>query len=186
MALDTTEVRLAPSGHIYTAVVGTTLPTTATMSLNAAFKELGYADEDGVSITPGVEVTDIAAWQAATPVKTSLDSISLEISFNLLQANQDTWALYFFNTAWANNFGQGKVTVSSNPGTQEKALIIEWDDDLADTSRLVVPRAFIADREALQLVRNDVEKVGLTFRVLDNSGTFFYVYSENADLVPSS
>lgn len=186
MPIDQTEVRLAPFGNVYVAPIGTALPTNATMALNAAFKSLGYIDEDGVSLTPGVELTDIMMWQSAVPVKTTLDTVTFEVQFNMGQVNTTTWGLYFFNTTWVNNFGQGKLTVPSSPGTQEKALIIEWDDDLGDTVRLVLPTAVLADREALQLVRNGAQLTGVTFRALDNSGNLAFVYSDNPDLVPAS
>ena len=35
------------SGAVYRAALGSTLPTDATTSLDAAFKELGYVSEDG-------------------------------------------------------------------------------------------------------------------------------------------
>ena len=186
MPIDSTEVRLAPSGNVKVAPVGTPLPTNATMATNAAFKSLGYIDEDGVSLTPGVELTDIMMWQSAVPVKTTLDTISFEVQFNMGQVNQDTWSLYFFVASWTNNFGQAKLIVPSNPGTQEKALIVEWTDDLNDDCRLVIPTAVLADRESLQLVRNNAQLTGVTFRALDSSGTLAYVYSDNPDLVPTS
>lgn len=186
MTIDSTEVRLAPSGHVYVAPTGSTLPTNATMALDSAFRELGYLDEDGCSLTPGVELTDIMMWQSAVPVKTTLDTVNFEVQFNMGQVNQDTWGLYFFVGSWTNNFGQAKLTVPSNPGSQEKALIIEWTDDLLDVCRLVIPTAVLTDREALQLVRNNAQITGVTFRALDSSGTLAYVYSDNPDLVPSS
>ena len=186
MTIDSDEVRLAPFGNIYVAPVGTTLPTTATMALNASFEAVGYVDEDGVSLTPGVELTDIMMWQSAVPVKTSLDTVSFEVKFNMGQVNIVTWGLYFFNGDWENNFSQAALTISSNPGTQEVALIVEWEDDLEDQTRLVIPRAVLADRESLQLVRNNAQLTGVTLRALDSSGTLAYVYSENADLVPST
>lgn len=186
MTIDSTEVHLAPYGDVYVAPVGTALPANATVALNASFSSLGYIDEDGVSITPGVDVTEINMWQSATPVKTTLDTISLEVSFNMGQINQTTWGLFFFVGSWTNNFGQAKMTVPSNPGSQEKAIIIWWQDENNDDYRLVIPRAFLKDRETLQLVRNNAQLTGVTFGALDNSGTLCYVLSENADLIPSS
>lgn len=186
MPQDSSEVRLAPNGNIYVAPVGTALPTNATMNLNAAFKSIGYVDEDGVSISPGVELTDIMMWQSAVPVKTTLDTVTFEVQFNMGQVNQDTWSLYFFVTGWVNNFGQAKLVVPSSPGSQEKSLIIQWTDDLGDDVRLVIPTAVLTDRESLQLTRNNAQITGVTFRALDTSGTLAYVYSDNPDLVPSS
>jgi hypothetical protein len=156
------------------------------MALNAAFKELGYLDEDGASLTPNVELTDIMMWQSAVPVKTTLDTVTFEIQFNMGQVNITTWGLYFFVGTWTNNFGQAKMVIPSSPGSQEKALIIEWTDDLGDDVRLVIPTAVLADREALQLVRNNAQITGVTFRALDSSGTLAYIYSDNPDLIPAS
>lgn len=186
MPIDSTEVRLAPTGRVLVAPTGTTLPTNATMNINASFKDLGYINEDGVSITPGVELTDIMMWQSAVPVKTTLDTVSFEVQFNMGQINTDTWGLYFFVGTWTNNFGQAKLVIPGSPGTQEKALIVEWTDDLQDVCRLVIPTAVLTDRESLQLVRNNAELTGVTFRALDTSGTLAYIYSDNPDLVPGS
>lgn len=186
MPIDSTEVRLAPNGRVYVGPLATPLPTNATMTINAAFKDLGYIDEDGVSITPGVEFTDIMMWQSAVAVKTTLDTVNFEVQFNMGQVNQDTWGLYFFVGSWVNNFGQAKLIVPSSPGSQEKSLIIQWTDDLGDDCRLVIPTSILTDRESLQLVRNNAQITGVTFRALDTSGTLAYVYSENPDLVPSS
>jgi len=186
MANDSDNVRLAPNGSVYVAPTGTTLPNTATIALNVAFKDLGYIDEDGVSLTPGVEFTDIMAWQSAVPVKTSLDSASFEVQFNMIEVKLDTFQLYFFNTTAVNNFGQGKITMSSNPGTQEKAVVVDWTDDTGDKNRLVLPKAIIADRENLQLVRNQAVATGITLRALDSAGNYAFLYSTNPDLVPST
>lgn len=186
MAIDQTEVRLAPFGNVYVAPTGTVLPTNATMALNAAFVSLGYIDEDGVTISPNVELTDIMMWQSATPVKTTLDTVTFEVQFNMGQVNKDTWSLFFFVANWANNFGQAKLIVPTNPGSQEKSLIVAWNDDLGDDVRLVIPTAVLAEREALQLTRSTAQITGVTFRALDSNGTLAYVYSDNPDLVPSS
>lgn len=186
MPIDAGEVQLAPYGNVYTAPIGTALPTNATGALNAAFKSLGYIDEDGVQITPEVDLTDIMMWQSALPVKTTLDTVSLEIQMNLGQVNAYTWGLYFFNQDFEENAGQASLTMPSNPGSQEKSLIVEWEDELARQSRLVIPRAVLADRETLALVRNEATLAGVTFRVLDDSGNFAFLYSENTDLIPSS
>lgn len=187
MAKDASEVRLAPDGKVYIGPVGTVLPTNATMAVVAGFSDLGYISEDGVALTPGVDLNDVMMWQSAVPVKRTLDTASFEVKFSMGQVNKATWGAYFFNNSnWTNNFGQAKLTLLSNPGPQEDAVIIEWDDDEGDRCRLVLPKATMTDREDLQLTRTDPVLAGVTFAALDVNGVFGYVYSDNASLVPTS
>jgi hypothetical protein len=184
--IDSGEVRLAPFGNIYVAQPGTAVPTTATGSLNAGFTALGYVDETGVTITPKVNLTDIMMWQSAVPVKTTLNTIELQVKLNMGQVNFTNWDLYFFNESFSNNFGEAALTISSTPPSQEVIVVVEWVDDEDDQTRLVLPRAVLADRDALKLIRKDAQIAGLTFRALDASGVLARVYSENPDLTPAT
>lgn len=49
-------------GAIYYAPIGTTLPTSATASLDGAFKNLGYVSEDGLTNTNTASTEQIKAW----------------------------------------------------------------------------------------------------------------------------
>lgn len=186
MAIDSDEVRVAPFGNVYVGPIGTTLPTTATMSLNASLKAVGYVTEDGVELSPNVDLNDIMMWQSTAPVKTVLDTVGFEIKFEMGQVDIVTWELFFFNETFSNNFGQSKMTISTSPSSQEKCLVVEWLDDNDDQTRLVIPRASLADRDSITLKRSEAIVTGITFKALDNSGVLAYVYSENPDLVPST
>lgn len=182
MALLSGEVRLAPFGHVYVADVGTAYPTDVTTPFSASWRELGYIDEDGVSITPSVDVADINAWQSLTPVKQSLTGMNLELAFKLIQVNQATTSLFFFGEDWTASAGNAELIISSNPGIDERALAVEWTDDANNTNRLIIPRGLVTDREELVLSRNDEIQLGVTYRALDSDGVVAVMHSNDANL----
>jgi len=69
MAANASEVVVGSGGKIYIAPVGTPEPNTPTAALNAAYKDLGYISEDGVSASFGVTVEDINAFQSLLPIR---------------------------------------------------------------------------------------------------------------------
>jgi len=186
MALDSGNVRLAPTGHVYVAPFGTALPTSATSGLNAAFKELGYIDENGVSVTPSVNTNGIPAWQAAVDVKTVLTSVALDVKFTAMEITQVTTAEFFFGISWTNSLGQGFLSMSSNPTLAERSMIIDWTDDTNFANRLILNRGIVTDRQDMQIQRTQALVLGMTFHVLDNNGVLGSYYSTNPDLVPAT
>jgi len=187
MAFVTEEVRLAPSGKVYVAAVGSPEPVGVVDVMDPTWAELGYITEDGVSLTPSVDTNDIRVWQSLQAIKTPITGVEFEVNFVPAQFNQDTLSLYFLGNQWENSGGVARLEVSNSPGTQERSLCVEWEDDEGDLNRLVVPRAQITDREALNLQRSELLGLGVTFRALTGpDGYTAVLLSSNADLIPAT
>lgn len=186
MAQSAAQVRTAPSGDVYVGPLGTTEPDDVDTALHANLKNLGYCTPDGVSITPQVDSEDIMVWQSLAPVLSPITGMSFEISFTLAQLNQDGLSLFFTGSTWVNDGGTGRLDIDSNPGTQERLLVVEWTDNALDKYRLVVPRAQMTNREALALTRGDSINQGITFKALDSEGVSAYLLTDNTDLIPAS
>lgn len=186
MALTASNVRTAPSGHVWVADIGTPEPDDIETALNAAFAELGYLTPDGVSITPQVDSEDIMVWQSLAPVSSPITGMTFELSMTLAELNRDGLSLFFAGSQWTNDGGVGRLDIDSNPGTQERILVVEWQDDHQDNYRLVVPRAQMTNRDALALTRGDPINQGITFKALDSDGLSAYILTDNAVLIPGS
>ena len=166
MPVDATQVRVASDGKVLVAPVGTALPTDTTTAWNVAFLDLGFASEDGISITPSLDTEDIMGWQSAYPLRRVVTGSGLEIAFTCMQANPDTLALFFNGTV-----ASGSLPVPVSPSVQERARGIEWSDG-ATKWRLVVPRAVLSDKGEMTLARGEATAIELTFTALPpSSGT---------------
>lgn len=72
------------AGSILHAPVGTAAPTDATSALDAAFVDLGYANEDGVDFGEDRTVTDVYAW-GGDEVANLQEKYGRTVKFKLLQ-----------------------------------------------------------------------------------------------------
>lgn len=187
MALDSTEVRFAPSGSFSFAPEGTTLPSDINDVLDNAFNDVGYIDEEGVSMTPSEDWNDIRMWQSVLPVKKALQEASFELAFSMGQVNVPTTEM-FFNSTWSSVGGGGsRLNLPSNPTQVVRACVLDWTDDEGDAYRLVIPRAMLTNREAVQLQRSEAKLFGVTLEALDAPGSLFgYLLTDNPDLYPGS
>lgn len=188
MALDGTEIRIAQNGSISVAPVGTAAPTTATSALDAAFRHLGYATEDGVTITPNVDLNPIMSWQSAAPTAYGLNEASFEFSFTLQQTNRDVTGQYFFGESWTMGAsGLATLDLPSNPTISQLtvALVVEYTDSADEAVRYYVPRAICTEREEIQLTRSDEVAYGLTYVALDTSGSLGTILTNNTDIYSS-
>lgn len=103
--LDTTQVRIAGTGAVWKAPLGSVLPTDSTTAWDPAFKHLGYA-HDGFTATPNFKTMLISGWQKLAPLRQITTEFDYKLGFELLQTNKDTLAL-----SW------GGATITSNPPT---------------------------------------------------------------------
>lgn len=108
MALDCAEVRVGITGHLYSAPVGTPMPTDVTTPLPEPWAELGYTSEDGVSLSSDADREDFNVWQSVHPCRSVVTGQTFTSTFTLVQRNSDTLAVAF---------GGGEVVVEGDVAT---------------------------------------------------------------------
>jgi hypothetical protein len=147
MALLSGQVRVAGTGELKLAPVGTALPTAASTALNAAFKGYGYTTDDGVTLSKSVEREGISAWQSTTPVRYLITGQEFTVECTFLQSNKDILKLWLGSGDFATDGGTPagyRADVSVNPVGQQFAMVLEWTDGTI-TSRLVIPKVEVSE-----------------------------------------
>jgi hypothetical protein len=166
MAPNAQEITVAASGTIYVANISgttTTYPTTVAGTLAAAFQELGYATEDGVTFTETPDVTDINAWQSAFPVRRLVTARANTVACSLLQWNEDSFATAF----GGGSFTTDGTTYTFTPPAPTDALpdfaVVLDAQDGTRKFRWIVYRANVTDAVETSLTRTGPAVLPITF-----------------------
>lgn len=158
------------AGAVYRAPAGTTPPPDATTALDAAFKELGFVSEDGVTNNNSPESDNIKAWggQVVMVVQTE---------------KPDEWQLTFIEATnpevLKTVYGDGNVTEDAEAGTitvqataaqlAEHPYVIDMVLNGGALKRVVIPNGSL--KEVGEIVYKDDEPIGyqVTLAALPNA-----------------
>ena len=165
MALTADEVFIAGSGHVYVADIGATEPTDTTTAWDGDWTELGFTTDDGVTITPGKEITDIPAWQSRYPVRRIVTAETFEVAFSLLQWNEDTLGLALQGGSWTGDI----FTPAAAGSVDERALGIEATDG-DKIARIIIPRGMVTATGGIQMIKTGANPIPITFSALGTEG----------------
>lgn len=184
--LAASEIRISESGFVYLGAIGATAPTDVDTPLDSTWHNVGYVDEDsGVGITPDVSTEAIKKWQSKMPVKYIVTEVALEVAFVMNQVNKENSETYLYGAQWENAGANylSHMVVSSNitVGDLERAMVVEFTDDVDNITRFYFPRGIVVEREELKLAKTDV-KLGITYHAMDNDGDMFEVFTNNPDV----
>ncbi|MDX3711352.1 phage tail tube protein [Streptomyces europaeiscabiei] len=163
------EIRVAGTGRILVAPVGTTAPTDVTSAWGSGWKDLGFTSQDGIKLAKKDKLDPVETWQSVSPARFIYSDRDLTVKFQLLQLNEDT--LPFFmggDTVAETTTGSGvyKYELAADPKFNEKAMGIEFSDGTDITYRFVVSRGQVTESEELSLTRTASIKLGVTFTAL--------------------
>lgn len=162
MALNADNVRVGLTGRIYMAPKGSTAPTDLDTAWTAAWLDLGYMSEDGVSLEYSTDVEDINAWQSLSPVRRVLTSVDMTMGFTAIELKTRTITAYFPGATMTDVSGTvHKLDIPSAPGPQEFAFGLEWVDGTVK-NRLIIPRGEITERGTITVGRSEPVALEMT------------------------
>lgn len=163
------DVRVGVTGAIYGAPDGTTLPTNATASLNAAFEEFGYVTEDGVREQNGVEITEIKAWQDSAVVRKIQTSHDLTYQLAFMETSDQVLETFY------GNYDNGTVEIRGEQGVRQSWVIQVVDGD--DLLRIVIPDGQVTETGEVAYVNGEAVTYPVTISCFpDDDGVKAYKY----------
>jgi hypothetical protein len=152
----------ADGAAVYAAPLGTALPTSATAALNAAFVDLGWVSEDGVTNSITRDVTRHKAW-GGTTVKTTQDNYTESVKFTLLESSADVLAVVYGDDNVTEAGDTITVEHSSLMNSRQSFVIDFIDGDRA--GRIVVREGLVVELGDVMYVHKDLTKYELTVDV---------------------
>ena len=172
------------SGAIYRAIRtnNLTVPTTASATLSADYKCLGYVSEDGLKNAISMEFEDIKAWGGDT-VFTSEKTRDDKFQFTLMEVlNEDVLKAVFVDSnvtvTAATSSAPKSITVNANStATPECVWVIDMILRGNNPKRIVIPYGKIV--EIGEIVYKDDEAIGYDITLAcapDTSGNTHYEY----------
>ena len=142
-------------GAIYVAPIGTALPTDATTALNAAFNQLGYVSEDGLTNATEMEVESIRAWGGDTVLitQTSKDDT---FAFTLIEMlNVDVLKLVYGSTNVTGTLQNGITILANAKDLDDWCVVIDMVLRSGVLKRIVIPIAKVTEIGEISYVDND-------------------------------
>lgn len=191
MAHTKDEIKVAANGAIYVAQFSAEpeLPTDVSTELDAAFNEVGYVSDDGVTFTKSEEVEDINVWQSQNPVRRIVTSRDFSAAAPLAQWNQDTVSTAFGGGTWTEpSEGVFRFDPPDDADPLAEWVVVVEAVDGERTDRYVIERANVTGDVETQAVRNASMMLPVTFSALtpDEKDKAWYFLSNDPAFEASS
>jgi len=175
MALTAGAVRVGVTGRVWVAPQGTAVPTATSGTLASGYNDIGYASDDGVTISVENETTDIRAWQNGDLLRRVQQSVTFSVQFVMVETNEYSLKTYFNNYTHGAGVTDGIVTMNGSQPFRG-AVVLDVVDG-TNLLRFTFPDAQVTDRGDISIVNGDAITYDVTMSGYpDSSGNAGYLY----------
>lgn len=145
-------------GAIYAAPVGSTLPTSATATLDAAFKCLGYCSDDGLTNDNSPESDNIKAWGGDIVLAVQTEKPD-EFGFTLIEVmNEDVLKLVYGSQNVTGALAAGLTITANSKELDSWAIVVDMVLNGSGKKRIVIPNGKV--KEIGTITYKDDEAIG--------------------------
>jgi hypothetical protein len=170
------DVFIPTTGRVCFAAAGTALPTSTSGSL-AAFAEVGYLTDAGISLTETTAAKQHVAFQNGDEVSDNETSHALEIAFACLETSDQVQNL-FYSGNYDTPAGRGVIKGGQ---TMRGAWVIDAIQADGEVIRYCIPDGKVTARDPRTIVNGDPITYGFKLKgFADASGNKSYDYYSTA------
>jgi hypothetical protein len=143
---DSDAVLVALTGAVLSAPAGTAGPADPTTAWAAAWVNLGWISEDGVTESYSDDSNEIKAWQGGTTVRTVITGSTATYQFTAIETNKEVLARYHKGSNVTADVGNTFSTIEIASAQADSRA---WGFDVIDGTnhiRIVLERAEVTER----------------------------------------
>lgn len=153
--------RVGITGAVRKAPIGTTAPTDAVSPLDAAFVDLGYISDEGVTLGFDDSVENKFAWQNAQLIRSITSESVTSLSFSMLEIKGVTLE-YFFRGSSMTQVAANNYRLDGAPIVADPHMLVVDIVDGAKSMRWLFGNAEVVSRGEIPITNSDLMMLPVT------------------------
>lgn len=162
MAVSAANLVVGAGGTVHWGTTGITAPTSATAAPGGTYADMGYLDEDGVTVSVTGNIQDFAVWQSRQPGRREALGQDINVTGKFAEWNANTVPRVFGGGAIAT----GTYAFPTDTASLEEFAIVVTVQDSADFHRFVFGRVNQTEAVEVQFNRANLAVLPFNFAVL--------------------